>query len=127
MSYEYLIAAACEMRDWPLAIESLYAGLDLHLHHTLPPTRETHKTRLAIQEFKPNVLEQANSLTPLEADPQTVAALTLILYTLNLQFHYSPLEQTIQTLSAVIPEAEEILNQMLELQSIFYSGKTGEV
>jgi hypothetical protein len=121
MSYEYLIAAACEMRDWPLAIETLFAGLDLHLHHTLPPKPETHETRLAIQECKLHVLEQANSLTSLEADPQTVAALTLILCNLNLRFHYPTLEQTIETILAVIPEAEEILNQMLELQSIFTS------
>lgn len=124
MSYEYLIAAACEMRDWPLAIESVFAGLDLHLHHTLPPTRETHETRLAIQECKPSVLEQANSLTSLETDPQTVAALALILYTLNFQFHYPPLEQTIESILAVDPEAEEILNQMLELRSAFTSEGT---
>lgn len=124
MSYEYLITAACEMRDWPLATESLFAGLDLHLHHTLPPTRETHETLLAIQEFKPNVLEQANSLTSSETDPQTVAALALILYTLNFQFHYPPLEQTIESILAVDPEAEEILNQMLELRSAFTSEGT---
>ena len=124
MSYEYLVAAACEMRDWPLAIESLFAGLDLHLHHTLPPKPETHETRLAIQECKPNVLEQANSLISWETDPQTVAALALILYTLNFQFHYPPLEQTIESILAVDPEAEEILNQMLELRSAFTSEGT---
>lgn len=122
-SYEYLVAAACEMKDWPLAIESLFSGLDLHLQYTLPHNRESKETRIAVQNTKPFVLDQANLLinTALNEDPQTVASLALILYNLNSQYDYPPLEVTIETLVQVIPESEELLNQLLVIQSAFTS------
>jgi len=124
-SYEYLVAAACEMKDWPLAIESLFSGLDLHLHYTLPNNRKSKKTRIAVQDTKPFVLDQANLLiaTALNEDPQTVASLALILYNLNSQFEYPPLERTIETLVQVVPESEELLNQLLAIQSAFSCGE----
>jgi hypothetical protein len=123
-SYEYLVDAACEMKDWPLAIESLFSGLDLHLHYSLPHNRKSKKTRIAVQNTKPLALDQANLLiaTALNEDPQTVASLALILYNLNSQFDYPPLELTIETLVQIVPESEELLDQLLVIQSAFSSG-----
>jgi len=122
-SYEYLIAAACEMKDLPLAIESLFAGLDLHLHHTLPPNPETDEIRLAVQKSKPGVLEQASFLTAtsLEADPQSVAAIALVLHNLNVEYHYPPLDLIIDSILTLVPEAQEALGQMLLIESAFTS------
>jgi hypothetical protein len=111
------------MKDWPLAIESLFSGLDLRLQYTLPHNRKSKETRIAVQNTKPFVLDQANLLidTALNEDPQTVASLALILYNLNSQYDYPPLELTIETLVQVIPESEELLNQLLVIQSAFIS------
>lgn len=124
-SYEYLVAAACHMKDWPLAIESGFAGLDLHLHHFPPPNSETDEIRLAVQKSKAGVLEQANFLTAtsLEADPQSVAAIALGLHNLNVEYRYPPLDLIIESILPLVPEAEEILGQMLLIQAAFTPGQ----
>ena len=79
-----------------------------------------------MQKSKFGVLEQANFLTAtsLEADPQSVAAIALVLQNLNAEYHYPPLDLIIESILPLVPEAEEILGlRCFLIQSAFTSGQ----